>query len=247
VLVTRAAHQSEAFAAQISQRGGIVVLQPAIEIVGPESWTMADSLINNLAEYSRLVFVSTNTVTFFLDRVIHHQQMETLKKISPEFVAIGSSTGAAIESYGLKVSRIPPNSNSQSLAQLLVENQTDSNTAIFRGDRGSDVLSDKLAEAKVDFEELAVYRSQDVLQPDPDVFDEMVQEKIHWTTITSSAIANSIANQFGDALRRTKIATISPTTTDAVERLGFSVAAEASRYDVDGVIEAMELYEADRQ
>ena len=118
---------------------------------------------------------------------------------------------------------------------------------IFRGDRGSDVLGDRLAEAKVDFEELAIYRSQDVLQPDPNVFDEMVEDKIHWTTITSSAIGNSVANLFGDNLRRTKIATISPTTTDAMERLGFTVSAEARRYDLDGMIAAMESYEADRQ
>ena len=247
VLITRAAHQSESFAAEIIKLGATVAFQPAIEIVGPQSWAMADSLISNLNEYSRIVFVSTNAVDFFLDRVAHHQQLETLKQLSPEIVAIGSSTKAAIESNGLSVAQIPSNSNSQSLANLLIENPTDSNTVIFRGDRGSDVLGDRLAEAKVDFEELAIYRSQDVLQPDPDMFDEMVEEKIHWTTITSSAIANSVANLFGDNLHRTKIATISPTTTDAMERLGFTVAAEARRYDLDGMITAMESFEADRQ
>ena len=115
-----------------------------------------------------MVFVSTNTVDFFIDRVKHHQQLETLKQLSPEIVAIGSSTKAAVESHGLSVAQIPANSNSQSLADLLIENPTGSNTVIFRANRGSDVLGDRLAEAKVDFEELAIYRSQDVLQPDPE-------------------------------------------------------------------------------
>jgi len=247
VLITRAAHQSAALAERISARGVIAVFQPAIEIVGPDSWTMVDSLIKNLAEYARLVFVSTNAVTFFLDRVIQKQQMETLKTLSPEIVAIGPATETALKSYGLTVSRVPENSNSQSLANLLVENRVSSNTAIFRADRGSDVLSDRLAQARIDFEELAIYRSQDVLQPEPAVFDQMAASKIDWTTITSSAIGNSIANQFGDALRRTKIATISPTTTDAMERLGFTVAAEANQYDLDGMIAAMESYEEARQ
>lgn len=247
VLITRAGHQSEAFAQQISDRGGNVVLQPAIEIVGPESWTMADSLIKNLAEYDRLVFVSTNSVTFFLDRVIHLQQMEALKAWAPEIVTIGDSTRAAIESYELTVSKVPEISNSQSLATLLIENPVGSNTAIFRADRGSDVLGDRLAEAGIDFEELAIYRSQDVLQPDPAVFDQMAASKIDWTTITSSAIGESVVNQFGDTLHQTKIATISPTTTAAMERLGFTVAAEAGRYDLDGVIAAMESYEEARQ
>lgn len=247
VLITRAAHQSSAFAQKISQRGANVVFQPAIEIVGPEDWTMADSLIKNLTEYARLVFVSANAVTFFLDRVIHLQQTETLKALAPEIVAIGGGTEAAIQTYGLTVSRVPENSNSQSLAKLLIENRVSSNTAIFRADRGSDVLSDRLAEEGIDFEELAIYRSQNVPQPDPEVFDQMAASKIDWTTITSSAIGDSAANQFGNALRQTKIATISPTTTDALERLGFTVAAEARRYDLDGIIAAMESYEEARQ
>ena len=247
VLVTRAAHQSSALAEKISQRGGNVLFQPAIEIVGPEDWTMADSLIKNLAEYARLVFVSTNAVTFFFDRVIHLQQMENLKAVSPEIVAIGAGTESAIKSYGLSVSRVPENSNSQSLAKLLIENSVSSNTAIFRADRGSAVLSDRLAEAGIDFEELAIYRSQNVLQPEPAVLDQMAAAKIDWTTITSSAIGDSIVNQFGNALRQTKIATISPTTTDALERLGFTVAAEARRYDLDGIIAAIESFEKARR
>jgi uroporphyrinogen-III synthase len=152
-----------------------------------------------------------------------------------------------IESYGLAVSGVPENSNSQSLAKMLVENRVSTNTAIFRADRGSAVLGDRLAEEGIDFEEVVIYRSQDVLQPDPAVFDEMANSKIHWTTITSSAIGESIVNQFGDALRQTKIATISPTTTAAMERLGFTVAAEAARYDLDGMISAMESYQGDRR
>lgn len=246
VLITRAAHQSEAFAQKVTQCGAVPVYQPAIEIVGPEDWTKADRFINNLSEYSRMVFVSANTVTFFLERVAKLQQTDALKRLTPEIVAIGPSTQAAIESYGLIVTRVPENANSQSLAKLLVENSTEANTLVLRGDRGSSVLSDGLREAKIDFEELPVYRSQDVLQPDPNVFDQMAEGKIEWTTITSSAIANSTCNLFSDALRRCKIATISPTTTDAVQRLGYSVAAEASRYDLDGMIESMKCYEADR-
>lgn len=247
VLVTRAAHQTAALAAEIVQRGGKVAFQPAIEIVGPESWTMIDSLIRNLAEYGRLVFVSSNAVKFFFERLIRGQQLKTLQQLAPEVVAIGKGTQSVIEAYGVCVSRVPKNSNSQSLAEVLVENPTPSNTAIFRADRGSAVLSDRLAEAKVDFEEIVMYRSQDVLQPDPAVATAMAEGQIDWTTITSSAIANSVANLFGAALGRSKIATISPTTTSAVERLGFSVAAEARRYDLDGMIAAIEQHEADRQ
>lgn len=244
VLVTRAVHQADALAERIRRRGGRVFFQPAIEIVGPADWAMVDGLINSLEDYSRLVFVSTNAVIQFLDRVVERGEMETLKQLGLEIAAIGDSTRAKIEDYSLAVTLVPDVANSHWLANVLIDNPTPSNTAIFRADRGSDVLGDRLAQAGVDFEELTVYRSQDVRQPDPEVFNALAAGEIDWTTVTSSAIGSSLVNLFGSALHHTKIATISPTTTAALERLGWVPAAEAKRYDLDGVVEAIEAAEA---
>ena len=240
VLITRAAHQGDALAERIERSGGNVLRQPAIEIVGPESWAMTDAVIRSLTDYSRLVFVSSNAVTFFFNRVIEQDQLPNLKKLSPEIVTIGPGTSRAVEEFDLQVALTPESSNSQSLATTLIDHPTTANTVILRADRGSDVLSERLRDAGVDFEELPIYRSQDVREPDPEIFQQMTRGEIAWTTITSSAIGSSVVNLFGDALSLTKIATISPTTTAAMERLGFDVAAEASRYDLDGIVEAME-------
>lgn len=242
-MVTRAAHQAALLAQMITRRGGQVALQPAIEIVGPEDWAMVDGLIRGLADYSRLVFVSSNAVNQFLDRIISQGKMEALKQLRPDIATIGTSTQSAVESFGLSVSLVPPIANSQSLATALIANPTSANTAIFRADRGSDVLGDRLADAGIDFEELTVYRSQDVRQPDPAIYDRMAAGEIEWTTVTSSAIGVSLVNLFGSVLHQTKIATISPTTTDALERLGFAATAEATRYDLEGVVAVMEAYE----
>lgn len=240
VLVTRAAHQAAGFAEKIRRRGGQVLLQPAIEIVGPADWAMVDGLIDSLTDYSRFVFVSTNAVSKFFDRVIEREKMASLKQLRPEIAAIGASTQAKIAEYGLPVNLVPAVANSHCLATALIDHPTLSNTAIFRADRGSDVLGDRLAQANVDFEELTVYRSQDVRQRDPEIYDKLTAGKIDWITVTSSAIGSSLVNLFEVALHQTKIATISPTTTASLERMGFAVAAEAKRYDLEGVLEAIE-------
>jgi uroporphyrinogen-III synthase len=101
-------------------------------------------------------------------------------------------------------------------------------------------LGERLAEAGIDFEELVIYRSQDVSQVGREIYDKMTAGEIEWTTVTSSAIGSSLVNLFGVTLEHTKIATISPTTTAALQRLGIAVAAEAKRYDLQGIVQAIE-------
>ena len=59
--------------------------------------------------------------------------------------------------------------------------------------------------------------------------------------MTSSAIAQSTINMLGDALRKAKIACISPITAAVVEKNGFTVDAVAEPYTMDGLVEARDL------
>jgi uroporphyrinogen III methyltransferase/synthase len=62
---------------------------------------------------------------------------------------------------------------------------------------------------------------------------------IDWTTVTSSAIARSLARLFGDSLKKTGLASISPITSATLRELGYQPAAEAREFTLDGVIEAL--------
>ena len=63
--------------------------------------------------------------------------------------------------------------------------------------------------------------------------------QIDWTTVTSSAIARSLARLFGESLQRTKLASISPITSATLRELGFEPAAEAKEYTMAGVVAAI--------
>ena len=58
-------------------------------------------------------------------------------------------------------------------------------------------------------------------------------------TVTSSAIARSLVNLFGEKLRSTRLVSISPITSATLAELGYRVAAEASDYTLDGVVAAL--------
>jgi uroporphyrinogen III methyltransferase/synthase len=67
----------------------------------------------------------------------------------------------------------------------------------------------------------------------------LAASQIDWTTVTSSAIARSLALMFGPDLKKTRLASISPITTATLAELGFPPDAEACTYTMSGVVEAI--------
>jgi uroporphyrinogen III methyltransferase/synthase len=84
-----------------------------------------------------------------------------------------------------------------------------------------------------------VYESRDIQQPNPDVLDALAAGRVHWTTVTSSAIARSLVRLFGDALRHTQLAAISPLTAEVLSDHGFPPTLVADDYTADGITAAI--------
>ena len=78
-----------------------------------------------------------------------------------------------------------------------------------------------------------------IATPDAEVKQALSAGKIDWTTVTSSAIARSLVQMFGDELRRTKLVSISPVTSATLREQGYAPAVEASEYTMRGVVEAI--------
>ena len=91
------------------------------------------------------------------------------------------------------------------------------------------------------------YLSRDVTQPDPGVAELLSSGQIDWITVTSSAIARSLAKLFGEKLRQSKLASISPVTSAALRELGYEVSAEAVEYTMPGLVDAILAAQADRR
>jgi uroporphyrinogen III methyltransferase/synthase len=110
---------------------------------------------------------------------------------------------------------------------------------LARASRGREVLPDQLRDAGGQVDQIVVYRSSDVAAADPAISKELAAGRIDWITVTSSAIARSLANMFGEDLRRARLASISPITSATLSELGFPPAAEATEYTMCGVADAI--------
>jgi uroporphyrinogen III methyltransferase / synthase len=108
-----------------------------------------------------------------------------------------------------------------------------------RGSRGREVLADQLSHAGGQVEQVVVYRSRDIAEPDPEIASQLRAGKIDWITVTSSAIARSLVTLFGADLHKSKLAAISPITSATLRELGYEVAVEAQPYTMSGLVDAI--------
>ena len=88
-------------------------------------------------------------------------------------------------------------------------------------------------------EQIVAYTSSDVDQPDPDIAAMLAAGQIDWITVTSSSIARSLVTLFGEKLRQSKLASISPVTSNTLKELGYEPAVEATEYTMPGLVDAI--------
>lgn len=238
VLVTRPLGQARAMRQKLAELGAAVVTQPAIEIIEPADWSPVDRAISRLDQYDWIVFSSANGVRWFLERLMATEH--DLRRLGGvRIAAIGPATTELLRSYHLHADMQPEEYRAEALAATLAGEAAGRRFLLARASRGREVLAERLAEAGGKVDQIVVYRSHDVTAPDEGVAEALRAGKITWTTVTSSAIARSLAALFGDDLHKTRLATISPLTSAVLRELGYEVSAEAEAYTTDGVIEAI--------
>jgi uroporphyrinogen III methyltransferase / synthase len=171
--------------------------------------------------------------------------------------AIGPGTAEELRRYGLAADLVPDQFRAEALAEsLLKEIQSKGGSPIFssrksgqssrsprllliRASRGRETLAETLTAAGARVEQIVVYTSTDVVLADPHVAALLRAGSIDWITVTSSAIARSLAKLFGGELRRAKLASISPLTSGVLRELGFEPTAEAAEYTLPGLVAAI--------
>lgn len=238
VLVTRPADQGEYMRALLEDEGAEVFLQPAIEIMPPESWDPVDQALARLTEFDWLVFSSSNGVRFLLDRLLAtRHDIRALGAV--KLAAIGPGTADALAAYRLRAEVRPDEYRAERLAEALIERAATQRFLLARASRGRDVLPDQLQAAGAHVEQIVVYQSRDVTAPDPEIANKLAAREIDWITVTSSAIARSLAHMFGDRMKSAKLASISPITSATLRQLGFEPAVEATQYTIPGVVAAI--------
>lgn len=229
---------------QLRSLGATVLAQPAIRLKPPDDWQPVDRALSRFDQFDWLVFSSANGVRFLLERLQNLENgtvpfVSHFSKQQPKLAAIGPGTAEELVRYGLQADLVPEEFHAESLAEALVRDAVGRRFLLARASRGRDVLAEQLTAAGAVVEQVVVYNSIDVERPAPEIAAMLAAGQIDWITVTSSAIARSLARLFGTDLRRAKLASISPLSSDALRRLGYEPAAEATESTMSSLVAAI--------
>ena len=238
ILVTRPYQQSYPMCRSLTELGAGCLIQPAIEIVPPQDWSPVDAALRAMDRYDWLVFSSTNGVCALLDRLcLKHGDLRRLGGI--RLAAIGPNTAEALAKYHLSADILPGAYRAEALAEKLAADAQGQRFLLVRASRGREILAEKLSAASGEVDQVVVYQSRDVETPDAAVAEAMAADQIDWVTVTSSSIARSLIGLFGEQLRRVRLASISPITSEVLREHGHEPTVEAKDYTTAGVIAAI--------
>jgi uroporphyrinogen III methyltransferase/synthase len=239
VLVTRPLHQADDLARPLAELGADVLVQPAIEIQPIDDLNIIDRALERLDRFDWLVFSSSNGVRHFLERLpAIGRDVRALSHL--RIAAIGPGTAEELARFHLRADLVPEQYRAESLAAALAGLVAGRRVLLVRASRGRELLAEELTKAGGLVEQIVAYHSVDMPAPDAEVAARMTAGEIHWTTVTSSAIARSLVRLFGESLQQTKLASISPITSATLHELGLEPAAEAAEYTMTGLVAAIQ-------
>jgi len=239
VMVCRPKEQAGSLCQALQRQGAQVLLQPAIEISPPDDWSPVDAVLSRLDEFDWIVFSSANGVRQLLDRLLAtNRDVRALGNV--KLATIGPGTTEALADYRLKTDLQPGDEyRAETLAAALAGEANGKRFLLARASRGRELLLKQLESAGGIVEQVVVYRSTDIAEPDPEIATQLDAGQIDYISVTSSAMARSLVALFGEQLNKTRLASISPITSETLRELGFEPALEAEAYTMPGLVQAI--------
>jgi uroporphyrinogen III methyltransferase/synthase len=240
IVLTRPLAQSGDFEERVRALGGEPVATAAIEIVGPESWTIADAALRRVGTYNWLAFTSANAVRMLVDRAdaigVPRDELR-----SRRLAVVGPATASVVRTT-LRPPDFAPTVNT---AEMLGEEITDvDNTRVLlpRGNLADDTLPAALRARGAFVDEVVVYRT--VPGPGITAIVAGVRESAVDALLFASAsavrfVADAlVADTASTGLRRQRwpvAACLGPVTASAAQACGFQsviVADDATQHEL---------------
>jgi uroporphyrinogen III methyltransferase/synthase len=240
VIVTRAHEQSGDLITHLTELGAMAIEIPMIEMVAPEDTWLLDICIERLESYDWIIFTSTNAVMFFFARI------EDVRRIRGRICAVGRATAEAVRSLRLTVDLVPELSTGEGVAaNFLSMNMLGVRVLFPRAAAAREVVPTMLLSMGAVVDAPVVYRN--VVPADAQARLEKYvasTEKADWVMFTSpSTVNNLVALGGGPLLKTARIASIGPTTSEAIRKHGFAVHVEPHTPSTDAMVAAIIAYQ----
>jgi uroporphyrinogen III methyltransferase/synthase len=229
VAVTRARMQASGLASRLAALGASVVEAPAIRIVplnGP---------VPEVSRYDLICLTSPNGVGLLFDRLAT-AGLDARALAGARVAAIGPGTAAALRQHGVIADAVPERFVAEGLVEALAGVPVQ-RALIARAAEARDVLPDALRARGAEVDVVALYET--VAEPPSDAQLEAVAGADYITFTSSSTVKFFFAAVGQRGAGHARLISIGPVTSAALREHGLEPAAEATRHDIDGLVEAL--------
>jgi uroporphyrinogen III methyltransferase / synthase len=242
VLITRAGHQSDAFARALLERGAEPILAPAIAIEGPDDATAPARALDELHAHAWLAFTSQNGVdAFFACLAARGEDARAIASV--KIAAIGERTAERLRGHGVRADLVPGAFISEEIARALIaRTQPGDRVMIYRAQEARDALPRMLEDAERRPTLVPAYKT--VVTQDAAFGEKVARADV--LTFTSASTVHAFCSLLGGdgvtPARGKSIACIGPVTACAAREAGLTVDIVAQVYTTAGLLEALETH-----
>lgn len=243
VVVTRAREQASDLKRLLEESGAQVLQFPTIEIASPDSWDSLDAVVSNLSAYAWVIFTSTNGVKSFFER-LRAKGKDARSLAGCKVAAVGETTAAGLKSHGIVPDLVPGKFQSTALLPLLDANQRGVRTAVIRAAEGRDDLIDELRKRGGTVDLAIAYRTRAADFDIEELRSLIASSAVDVVTFTSASTVDHFFSKLTPEERasvnaRAILASIGPTTSEAIRRYGKSPDIEAKAASVQALHDAV--------
>ncbi|NWG39603.1 MAG: uroporphyrinogen-III synthase [Hydrogenophilaceae bacterium] len=184
ILVTRPREQSDRLAKLVESAGGVPVICPAIEILGPSDPATLDRRIEQLDSYDLAIFISPTAAEWCLKSILARREWPSDIAVA----AVGQATARRLETMGFRDIISPEDqADSESLLKLSgMKKVAGKRIIIFRGEGGRELLADTLRKrgAEIDYAE-CYHRAR------PDSSNNTLPDILRQTNLSAITVTSS--------------------------------------------------------
>jgi uroporphyrinogen III methyltransferase/synthase len=234
VAVTRARAQASGLARALEARGARVVQAPVIRISALPGPPLDPS------PYDLVCLTSPNAVNALFER-LGAAGRDARALAGARVAAIGPGTAQALATHGIVADIVPDRFLAEALVEALAGVPV-RRALVARARAAREVLPDGLRERGAEVDVLDLYET--VAEPLPAQLLETARNADYITFTSSSTVrfflqAASPLEGAAALSPATRIVSIGPVTSQTLREHGFEAHVEATRHDIDGVIDAL--------
>jgi uroporphyrinogen III methyltransferase/synthase len=237
IVVTRARAQAGSLAAALRALGAEAIELPAIRIEPLTDDAEVRAAVTAIGGYSLVCVTSANGARLLFE-ALESAGLDARALAGATVAAIGPGTTKELAAHGIAADVVPERSVAEALVEALKETEVEGRRVlVVRPAAARDVLPDALRERGAEVDAVALYETVRE-QPAPDAIE--AARSADYVTFTSASTVRNLREALdGELPAGARVVSIGPITSAAAREAGIDVAVEASRHDVDGLIEAL--------